>query len=110
MRALLMDLRYAARILRKNPGFGFLAVATLALGTGATTAMFSVVDTVLLRSLPYPEPDRLAWVAVSFPRMVLENILGPEYLEFSQQNHFLENLTAFDSTSCDLTERNEPVR
>ena len=110
MRALLMDLRYAARILRQNPEFGLIAVLALALGTGATTAMFSVVDAVLLRPLPYSEPDRLAWVAVSFPRMRLEFMLGPDYLEWSQQNHVFENLTAFDSTSCDLTGGDEPVR
>src|SRR2546426_5995681 len=98
MRALLMDLRCAARILRQNPGFGLIAVLALALGTGATTAMFSVVDAVLLGPLPYPEPDRLAWVAVSFPKMGLEFMLGPDYLEWSQQNHVFENLTAFDST------------
>ncbi|MCU1273595.1 MAG: macrolide transporter ATP-binding/permease protein [Bryobacterales bacterium] len=103
MRVLLTDLRYAARILAQNPGFGLIAVLALALGTGATTAMFSVVNAVLLRPLPYPEPDRLAWAAVSFPRMGLEFMLGPDYLEWSQQNHVFENLTAFDSTSCDLT-------
>ena len=110
MRALWMDLRYAARIIRQNPGFGLIAVVALALGIGANTAMFSVVDAVLLRPLPYPEPDRLAWVAVSFPRMGLEFLLGPDYLEWSRQNHVFENLTAFDSASCDLTGRDEPVR
>ncbi|PYT35812.1 MAG: ABC transporter permease, partial [Acidobacteria bacterium] len=110
MRALLTDLRYAARILRQNPGFGLIAVLALAVGTGATSAMFSVVDAVLLRPLPYLEPDRLAWVAVSFPRIGLEFMLGPDYLEWTQQNHVFENLTAFDSTSCDLTGGDEPVR
>src|SRR5690348_6891832 len=110
MRVLLTDLRYAARILSQDPGFGLIAVLALALGIGATTAMFSVVDAVLLRPLPYSDPDRLAWVAVAFPRMGLEFLLGPDYLEWSQQNHVFENLAAFDSTSCDLTGGDEPVR
>src|SRR5690349_6963294 len=88
------DLRYALRILRKSPGFTTVAVLTLALGIGATTAMFSVVDGVLLRPLPYPQPGRLVEVGLDLPGINQFNwpLCPEDYFTFREQSHTFQDI------------------
>jgi len=87
MRDFLFDVRYALRTLRLNPGFAAVAIVTLALGIGGTTAIFSVLDPVLIRPLPYAEPDRLVSIASYFPSIKLETLVSADFAEFEHENH-----------------------
>jgi len=109
--ALLQDLRFALRMLAKKPGFTFVAVLTLALGMGATTAVFSVVDRILFRSLPYPHDERLVSFGDKAPFEANEFVLGPDYVDWKKAQTPFESVTSFvpGGADCDLTERN-PVR
>ena len=93
MDRLLHDLRFAFRTLRRNPAFAVITVLTLALGIGANTAIFSVVNGVLLRPLDYPQPDRLVFVTTRFPTLGFEQfwMSVPEFVEFR------DNTQAFSS-------------
>ncbi len=107
----LQDVRYGLRQLRRNPGFTAVAVLTLALGIGANTAIFSVVNAVVLRPLPYPQSDRLVWIAEVIPSLNAELAGGADYLDWRDQNKTVERMTAYDpSASFNLTGRGTPAR
>jgi putative ABC transport system permease protein len=107
----LQDIRYAARTLRSAPAFTITAVATLTLGIGTTVAMFSVVNGVLLRPLPFPQPDRLFLVALS-PKsffMSQPGMADVTYLQFRERDRTFQHLAAFTSYKGNLTGAGDPV-
>ncbi|HSB07966.1 MAG TPA: ABC transporter permease [Blastocatellia bacterium] len=110
MNKLWLDLRYGARMLLKKPAFTLIAVITLALGIGANTAIFSVVYAVLLRPLPYPEPDRLVMLWTRLEKIGLEQnwVSEPEVLDFREQSQLLEGFGVVSGTSFVLTGSGEP--
>jgi len=105
MTGLLEDVRHASRRFRKSPGFTAVAVLTLALGIGANSALFSVVHEVLLRPLPYKDPDSLVMVWQQNPhRGWLENaVSGANFRDWQKQNHVFADMAAFESLSFNLT-------
>ena len=109
---LLHDLRYAARLQRKNPGFTIVAVIALALGIGANTAIFSVVNTVLLRPLPYKDPERLVmvWEDASRHGYPRDTPAAGNYVDWRDQNQVFEGMAAIADTSFNLTGSGEPER
>jgi putative ABC transport system permease protein len=111
MRALWQDMRYGLRMLAKNPGFTLAAVLTLALGIGATSSVFSVVDRILFRSLPYPHGERLVSFGFIAPIEPTEFMLGTDYVEWRERQSSFEAVTSMRPgvADCDLTEQN-PVR
>src|SRR5258708_4298008 len=107
---LVQDVRYGVRTLRKNPGFAAIAVLTLALAIGANTAIFSVVDAVLLRPLPFKDPARLVWATEHFA-FGPSTVVSADFPAWKDRNHVFEQIGAFGGTSgANLTGAGEPSR
>jgi len=104
------DVRYALRVLLKNPGFTTIAVLTLALGIGANTALFSVVNGVLLNPLPYPNPDQLVAVYAKSIDFERSSITYPNFLDWQKDSHSFSALGAIRSEEYNLTGVGEPER
>jgi putative ABC transport system permease protein len=97
METLIGDLRHALRVLRHSPGFAATAIAVLALGIGASTAIFSVVNAVLLEPLPFPDPDRLVFLMNSTPRGNFAASSVPKYNVWRRQTKVLADIAAYDN-------------
>ncbi len=113
MDTLLQDLRFGWRLLRRTPGFTISAVLALSLGIGATTAIFSVLDRVVLRPLPYPEPDRLAmvWEANDAKGLPHERISPVNFVDYRNLSQVFDGAAAWWYPPLTLTETgNDPLR
>jgi putative ABC transport system permease protein len=108
----LQDLKYALRTLGKSPGYAIVTILTLALGIGANTAIFSVVNGVLLKPLPYPHPEQLELITSQFPGLGFDKfwISPPEYLEFKQRNRSFDGVGGYRSGSVNLGTPERPRR
>src|ERR1700686_5842279 len=112
MHTFFQDLRYALRMLRKNSLLTAVIVASLAIGIGANSAIFSVVDALLLRPLPYPHPDRLAAVWLHSPAVgILRDWPSPgQYIDIQNENHSFAQMALAQSRTFTLTGREQPER
>jgi predicted permease len=109
---LLLDLRYAVRMLLRSPGFSLIAIATMALGVGATAAIYSVIDATLLRPLPYPNPDELVRIEDDFPGVGAQDVgvSIPEWKDIEDSGVFESASIAGRGASVNLTGNAQPLR
>jgi putative ABC transport system permease protein len=113
MESLRQDIRYALRILRRSPGFAIVAVLALALGIGATTAIFSVVNAVILKPLPYRDPSQVVQLWMRFTGIGIPNdqnwVSAPEFQDLQQNNSFSQ-IAAIDQASVNINIGGRPER
>ena len=110
METLIKDLRFGIRSLAKRPGFTAIAVLTLALGIGASTAIFSVVDGVLLRSLPYPDSDQIVQLREVNERGARMPFAEPNFLDVRARSHSFQGVAQYAGELTTITGASEPVR
>lgn len=110
MQSFWQDIRYSSRMLVKDPGFSVIAIVTLALGIGANTALFSIVNGVLLNQLPYAEPQRLVALYSKSPEASRDSISYPNFLDWRRENHSFSTLASYRPDDCNLTGTGEPER
>jgi len=103
METFLYDVRYAFRQLRKSPGFTAVTILTLALGIGANTSLFSVVNGVLLNRLPYPEPERLVTLSESKPNFEYGSISYPNFRDWQRNNRTFSAMAIYRAYAFSLT-------
>jgi len=112
MDTLRKDLMYAVRSLRKSPGYAGVTILTLALGIGANTAIFSVINGVLLKPLPYPQPERLLFITSQFPGLGFDQfwVSAPEFVEFRERNRSFQEVGAYRAGAVNLGTEDQPRR
>src|ERR1017187_7236525 len=112
MNSLIQDVRYAWLMMRKSPGFTLIVILTLALGVGANTAIFSIVNAVFLRSLPYRDPDRLVRIFFNEPGVGLRDVKfsKPELDDLETRAGVFEDVTPIFEGSENLTGAKQPER
>lgn len=108
METLIQDIRFAVRVLRKNPGFALVAILVLAIGIGANTAIFSVVDTVLLRPLPYPHAERLVFIENVFQQAGHTPMTYTQYQFWRDQHQLFDQVVTYFSSIGAMTGLQEP--
>ena len=110
MATFLQDLRYGVRVLLKAPGFTLVAVLTLALGIGANSAMFSIVNGVLLRGLPFPDPGRIVKVYTTSPQFSQMSSSYPNFVDWAVRQRSFAPFAAYRTDSFNLTGQGQPER
>ncbi|MFH1574410.1 MAG: hypothetical protein ABIG68_10520, partial [Acidobacteriota bacterium] len=112
MEPILRDLRFGWRMLNRGRGVTLVAVLTLALCIGANTSIFTIVNAVLLRPLPYAEPERLVQLNEAFPKVVPYSVpfSAPDVVEFKGRNRVFDSLAAYESISFDISGVERPER